>query len=129
MQDGRTTAVTRWLRRSHLDELPQLINIMRGDMALVGPRPEVPKFVTPNDLWSKVLSVRPGLFDAASLHFLDEERLLSGAADPDQVYRTGILPQKLALSAEYLVGRSTRTDTALLFRAGWIVLKGFLVAA
>ncbi len=123
MQGGRTTAVTRWLRRSRLDELPQLINIMRGDMAFIGPRPEVPKFVTQSDIWSKVLAVKPGLFDPASLSFLDEERLLDGAADPEQVYRTRILREKLALSAGYLSNRSSRRDIALLIRTAWQLLQ------
>ena len=129
MQDERANPVMQWLRQSRLDELPQLVNILRGDMAFIGPRPEIPKFVERNRLWSKVLSVKPGLFDAASLQFLDEARLLSAAADSDQAYRTFVLPEKLALSASYIERRTASTDFALLIQTLALLLKGIVVAA
>lgn len=97
--DPRITAVGRFLRASKLDELPQLWNIVRGEMAWIGPRPEIPEFVDTNDpLWREVLNLRPGLADAASFAFRDEEQLLAGAADPQDYYRREILPRKLRIS-------------------------------
>lgn len=97
--DPRVTKVGRFLRAYKLDELPQLWNIMRGDMAWIGPRPEIPEFVDMNDpLWQQVLQLRPGLADAASFAFRNEEQLLASAADPQDYYRREILPRKLRIS-------------------------------
>lgn len=112
--DPRLTPLGRWLRHSHLDELPQLINVIRGDMSLVGPRPEVPNYVAAYPAWAMVLfEVRPGLFDLATLHFRDEEHRLAGLPDADRAYREEILPPKLDLACRGL-GRSTlRFDLGL----------------
>lgn len=109
--DHRITKVGRILRRYKLDELPQFWNVLRGDMALVGPRPEIPVFVVATDpSWLRVLSARPGITDLATLMYRNEEQILSQAAEPEQYYRDVVLPTKLALNIEYLRRRSTWTD-------------------
>jgi lipopolysaccharide/colanic/teichoic acid biosynthesis glycosyltransferase len=115
--DVRITPVGRILRRIKLDELPQLWNVVRGDMSLVGPRPEVPRYVDANDpLWREVLSVRPGLTDPATLRYRHEERLLASVSgDRDRHYREVVLPAKLRESLGYLRRRSWRTDFYVLF--------------
>jgi lipopolysaccharide/colanic/teichoic acid biosynthesis glycosyltransferase len=121
--DARTTRIGRFLRRTKLDELPQLINVLAGDMGLVGPRPEDPRYValyTPEQ--RKVLSVRPGITSAASIIYRYEEQLLSGS-DPEAVYRYVILPSKLKTDLEYLSKRSFGSDIELIFRTAAAVLK------
>jgi lipopolysaccharide/colanic/teichoic acid biosynthesis glycosyltransferase len=115
--DPRVTRVGRWLRALKIDELPQLLNVVRGEMSLVGPRPEVPKYValyTPEQ--RRVLEVRPGITDLASLTFRDESALLGAAADPERVYVEEILPRKLALSLEYVDRQSLPYDLQLIWR-------------
>jgi lipopolysaccharide/colanic/teichoic acid biosynthesis glycosyltransferase len=113
--DPRITRVGRILRRYKLDELPQLWNVLIGDLSLVGPRPEIPAFVEPgNPLWREVLSVRPGITDLASLQFRHEEQVLGQAADPERYYRETILPAKLALNREYIRRRSFWLDLKLI---------------
>lgn len=105
--DSRITAVGRLLRRSKLDELPELWNVLRGDLALVGPRPEVPGFVdAESDAWRQVLAVRPGLTHPVTLRLRDEETLLAASPDPARLYRERLLPWKLA---GYLAYEATRT--------------------
>jgi len=114
--DRRVTRVGTWLRRLKLDELPQLINVLKGDMSLIGPRPEVPEFVEfDNALWRAVLEVRPGITDLASLVYRNEEDMLGPALDPDAYYRSAILPAKLRLNLQYLQSRSVRQDLRLLW--------------
>jgi lipopolysaccharide/colanic/teichoic acid biosynthesis glycosyltransferase len=113
--DSRITAVGKFLRAYKLDELPQLWNVLRGDMSLIGPRPEVPCFVDGrNPVWQAVHSVRPGITDLATLVYRDEERILAGFADPERGYRETVLPAKLALNLEYLERRSALRDLKLL---------------
>ncbi len=96
------TQVGRFLRASKLDELPQLWNIVRGEMAWIGPRPEVPEFVDQDDpAWRQVLQFRPGLADAATWAFRNEDQLLAAASDPADYYRREILPRKLRKSIEH----------------------------
>jgi lipopolysaccharide/colanic/teichoic acid biosynthesis glycosyltransferase len=113
--DPRMTRVGLRLRKHKLDELPQLINVVRGEMSLVGPRPEVQQFV---DLLSAeeraILDVPPGITDWASLWNCDEGALLAGADDPDRVYLEQIRPTKLQLQLEYVRTRSIRTDLRIL---------------
>ena len=92
--DTRITQAGAWLRRSKVDELPQLVNVLWGDMSLVGPRPEVPRYVAlyPADLRETVLSVRPGITDLASLAYRNESALLAHSADPERTYAEEILP-------------------------------------
>jgi lipopolysaccharide/colanic/teichoic acid biosynthesis glycosyltransferase len=104
--DPRVTRVGRFLRACKVDELPQLWNIVRGEMTWIGPRPEVPEFVDMNNpLWRQVLEMRPGLADAASIAFRDEEQLLAAVADPEDYYRRELLPRKLRLSIEHSLRR------------------------
>lgn len=106
--DPRITRIGRLLRQYKLDELPQFWNIVRDEMAWIGPRPEIPEFVTMDDpLWQQVLQFRPGLADAASVEFRDEEKLLASVPDPREYYRREILPRKLRISIEHSLRRST----------------------
>ena len=113
--DTRITRIGRWLREFKLDELPQLLNVLKGDMSLIGPRPEVPEFVRIEDpQWQAVLNVRPGITDLATLICRDEERLLSGLLDPVKSYRETILPAKVLLNLEYQRSRTLMRDLRLL---------------
>jgi lipopolysaccharide/colanic/teichoic acid biosynthesis glycosyltransferase len=114
--DPRVTPLGRHLRRYRLDELPQLINVLRGEMSLVGPRPEDPTFVDmTNPLHRRVFGAKPGITGLAQLQFHDEAGLLAGE-DPERVYREEILPAKLQLDEEYLQRRTTLLDLEILFR-------------
>ena len=114
--DARVTSVGRRLRQYRLDELPQLIDVLRGRMSLVGPRPEVPYFVAhyPEALRVAVLAVRPGLTDPAAIAHLDEAALLAGATDPEQTYIERILPAKLCMQAEYASRATLLSDLGVL---------------
>ena len=116
--DARITRAGSFLRRHKLDELPQLIDVLKGDMSLVGPRPEVPRYVAmyPQDLREKVLSVRPGITDPASLQFRDESGLLARAADPEREYVEVVMPAKLKLAAQYVERATLATDLHLIGR-------------
>lgn len=113
--DPRITSVGAWLRRRKLDELPQLINVLMGDMSLVGPRPEVPYYT---DQFTgeerSILSVRPGITDWASLWNSDEGAILAGAEDPDRAYEEILRPTKLRLQIKYVRERSVLTDIKIL---------------
>ncbi len=115
-QDSRITKRGRVLRRYKLDELPQLINVLTGDMSFVGPRPEVPYYCEkyPEELRKIVLSVRPGITDHASIKYKDESKLLSGSSDPEKTYVEEILPDKLQLYAKYVQTRSMLDDLRIL---------------
>lgn len=116
--DLRITSIGTLLRRFKLDELPQLWNVFRGDMALVGPRPEVPRYVDVEDpRWTPVLAVRPGLTDAVTLRLRDEESLLAAAeGDPEIFYRRYLLAWKLAGYAAYERQRTAHGDIGILLR-------------
>ncbi len=116
--DRRITRVGHFLRASKLDELPQLFDVWLGDMSLVGPRPEVPRYVAhyPAGLREKVLSVRPGITDIASIEYRDESSVLARAADPEQAYIHEVLPHKLALAAQYVDQSSLWLDVRLIAR-------------
>ncbi|MCG3189383.1 MAG: UDP-N-acetylgalactosamine-undecaprenyl-phosphate N-acetylgalactosaminephosphotransferase [Burkholderiaceae bacterium] len=116
--DERVTRAGRWLRRYRIDELPQLIDVLRGDMSLVGPRPEVPRFVAlyPAELRAKVLAVRPGITDPASLEFVDESELLAGSPDPERAYVETILPRKLQRQVQYAERATWWSDLAVMAR-------------
>ena len=122
--DGRVTRVGRLLRRTKLDELPQLWNVLAGDMSLVGPRPEVPRFVArfPAD-YERILTVRPGLTDWAALQYLDEEAVLASAPDPEAAYVERVLPAKIAAYHRYLSEMSLRTDLGILARTAVALLR------
>jgi len=114
--DRRITPIGKILRRTKLDELPQLINVVLGDMSLVGPRPEVPnyKHVYQNG-FEKVLSARPGITDPVSLQLADEENFLKQFPNPLQAYEQIVLPHKLTLSLQYLQHRSVVNDVQIIF--------------
>lgn len=105
------------LRKYKMDELPQLLNVLKGEMSIVGPRPEVEKYVrlyTAEQL--KVLAVKPGLTDLASLEYFEESKLLAQSADPEQTYIKEIMPAKLGLNRRYIDGQSLWTDLGIIFR-------------
>ena len=113
--DARVTKVGRILRKFKLDELPQLVNVLIGDMSLVGPRPEVPRYVEPlRAQFSEVLVVRPGLTDLASVKYIDESSVLACFSNPEEAYQTKILPEKLRLAKLYVRHMSFRLDFAIL---------------
>jgi lipopolysaccharide/colanic/teichoic acid biosynthesis glycosyltransferase len=118
--DSRITRLGKFLRDYKLDELPQLWNVLAGDMSLVGPRPEVPRFVDmKNDHWKQVLSTAPGITDFASLMYRSEEQLLASVEDLEGFYREKILPEKLALNLKYLGARNFRSDMRLIALTAW----------
>ena len=116
--DSRITPVGAVLRKYKLDELPQLINVLKGDMSLVGPRPEVPEYVEfyPEEIKKIVLSVKPGITDIASIEFVNENELLSDSKDPVADYKNKVLPIKLAYNVDYVNGRSMWMDFSLIFK-------------
>ena len=116
-QDSRITKTGKWLRRYKLDELPQLFNILKGEMSLVGPRPEVRKYV---DLYTsdqmKVLSVLPGLTDYASLEYIHENEILMTYSDPEKAYIEKIMPEKLRLNMSYIKEQRMVTDLKIILK-------------
>ncbi len=122
--DARVTRAGRALRANRLDELPQFLDVLAGDMSLVGPRPDVPRYVDrwPPALRERVLAVRPGITDPASLQFRDEAALLAQAADPEREYMDVILPRKLALAADYADRASLWTDLGVIGRSVGVLL-------
>jgi lipopolysaccharide/colanic/teichoic acid biosynthesis glycosyltransferase len=113
--DARTTRVGRFLRATKLDELPQLLNVLRGDMSLVGPRPELPVYVAMyEDSFRRITVIRPGITGRASLEYADEASYLAGAVDAEQEYAEVLLPRKLAIEEAYVRNRSLWTDLAIL---------------
>lgn len=123
-EDARITRVGTWLRRTRLDELPQLLNVLAGDMSLVGPRPEVPRYVQhyPPGLRERALAVRPGITDPSSLAGLDEAARLAAAADPEREYIERILPAKLQAAADYAAQANLWTDALVLVRTVRVLL-------
>ena len=114
--DARITRAGRWLRASKLDELPQLINVLRGDMSLVGPRPEVPRYMAlyPEEARRLILSVRPGITDRAAIEFRDEERLLAESGDPERTYVEHIMPIKQRHYLAYVARHGVAGDLRIL---------------
>jgi lipopolysaccharide/colanic/teichoic acid biosynthesis glycosyltransferase len=114
--DPRVTAVGRFLRRTKLDELPQLINVVAGDMSLIGPRPEVPRYVEMYDAEQRrILSVRPGITSPASLFYRSEEEQLAGP-DWERIYVERIMPAKLRIDLEYLERRTLASELLVIAR-------------
>ena len=113
----RITGVGGFMRGTKLDELPQLWNVLVGQMSLVGPRPEVPRWVKLDDPdWLKVLSIRPGITDPASIAYRNEEKLLAASDDPERTYEQEILPRKLELSCRYVDSRSLLGDVGIILK-------------
>jgi lipopolysaccharide/colanic/teichoic acid biosynthesis glycosyltransferase len=125
--DARITRTGRFLRRTKLDELPQLLDVLLGDMSLVGPRPELPCYVAlyPAGLRDRVLAVRPGITDPVSLAFADESALLARAADPEREYIEVILPRKLSAAADYAEHATLATDLMVMARTLRLLLQRF----
>jgi len=120
VRDRRVTRLGAWLRRWKLDELPQLVNVLRGDMTLLGPRPEVPEYLARLGAAGRDYArARPGLADAATLAFYDEAELLAGATDPERLYLERILPEKARLSIAYARERTLASDLRLV----WALLR------
>jgi lipopolysaccharide/colanic/teichoic acid biosynthesis glycosyltransferase len=124
--DKRITKSGQFLRKYKIDELPQLIDVLQGNMSLVGPRPEVPKYVAiyPEDIKREVLSVKPGITDFASIEFKDENRLLAQSEDPESTYINKILPTKLAYYKYYVEKQSIWLDTVLIYRTLKAIVGG-----
>lgn len=122
--DPRVTSVGRVLRRTKLDELPQLLNVLRGEMSIVGPRPEIERYVLeyPEE-FARILRVRPGITDPASVMFRDEEAVLASSDDPEAEYRRVILPAKLVLASVYVANRSVWEDMRIVARTIRAVMR------
>lgn len=119
-RDPRITPVGRFLRKTKLDELPQLWNVLAGDMSIVGPRPEVPRYVALYTAGQRaVLGVRPGITGMASLDYVDENELLAKASDPERAYVEEVMPAKLALDLRYVRERSMLLDLRII----WATVK------
>lgn len=115
--DKRITGTGKLLRKLKLDELPQLLNILTGDMSIVGPRPEVRKYVDLyNEEQKKVLSVRPGLSDYASIEYFNENEVLSKSSEPEKTYIEQVMPHKLELNLKYINEQSFFIDLKIIFK-------------
>lgn len=121
--DQRITAIGKFLRKYKLDEIPQLLNVIKGEMSLVGPRPEVPKYVA---LYSseqqRILEVRPGITDLASIEFRNESEMLAKATNPEEFYIQEIMPKKLQLNIQYIEQANIRLDLFIIFQTIWRVV-------
>jgi len=116
--DRRITRIGAILRKSKLDELPQFWNVIRGDMSIVGPRPEVPEYVDLfRERYRHILTIRPGITDFASIYYRDEERVLSNSRDPFIEYRDRVLPEKLDLAEKYIRERSLIRDVEIIVQS------------
>lgn len=116
-KDKRVTKIGYYLRKYKLDELPQFINVLIGDMSIVGPRPEVKKYVDLyNEEQKKVLSVKPGITDEASLKYIDENDVLASSENPEKTYIEKIMPEKLNINLEYINNQSLMKDIEIIFK-------------
>jgi lipopolysaccharide/colanic/teichoic acid biosynthesis glycosyltransferase len=116
-EDPRITRIGRFLRKAKLDELPQLINVLKGEMSLVGPRPELPRFVELFQReYAEILTVRPGITDLASLKYHDEAKFMGQFPNPEEEYLRSILPDKIRLAREYIDRSSIVFDLSLILR-------------
>jgi len=123
-EDARVTRIGRFLRKYKIDELPQFLNIIAGDMSIVGPRPEVPKYVALYDERQRqVLSVRPGLTDYASIEYISENELLAHSSNPDRTYIEEIMPAKLELNLKYIENQSVSEDLRLICKTLFSILE------
>lgn len=122
--DPRVTRSGYYIRKFKLDELPQLINVFIGDMSLVGPRPEVRKYVMMyNAEQLHVLDVRPGITSLASIRYRNENEILAASVDPDRTYIEKVLPDKLAIDLEYVRTASFLGDIGLIFKTFWAIIR------
>jgi lipopolysaccharide/colanic/teichoic acid biosynthesis glycosyltransferase len=124
IKDKRITKVGGFLRKYKLDELPQLVNVLKGDMSIVGPRPEVPEYVKYyNPEQRKILSIKPGITDYASIKFSDESIILAEAEDPQKLYIEKIMPQKIRLNYIFLHNRSLGNYFKIIIRTTMLFFK------
>ena len=122
--DQRITRIGKFLRKYKIDELPQLLNIIKGDMSVVGPRPEVRRYVELYDeRQRRVLTVRPGLTDYASLKYISESELLAKSDDPEKTYIEEIMPAKLELNLQYIENQSLKEDFKLIFKTLFSIFR------
>lgn len=123
-RDSRITRIGYFIRKYKLDELPQLFNVLKGDMSIVGPRPEVRKYV---DLYTeeqqKVLSVRPGITDYASIEYVDENLILGKAEEPDKAYVELIMPDKIRYNMKYINNQSLKEYFKIIFLTFWSIIR------
>ncbi len=124
--DMRITRVGAFLRNCKVDELPQLLNVLKGEMSLVGPRPEVPEYVKfyPDNMRNIILSVAPGITDRASIEYKDENKILANSIDPVKDYREKILPIKLDYYKDYALNHSLKIDISLIFITLYTIVRG-----
>jgi lipopolysaccharide/colanic/teichoic acid biosynthesis glycosyltransferase len=123
-KDSRITGAGYYLRKFKIDELPQLWNVLLGDMSIVGPRPEVPRYVALYTSQQKeVLSIRPGITDYASLRYFEESELLAKSDNPEETYIREIMPAKLALNLQYVRSHSMLGDLSIIVQTGMRVIK------
>jgi lipopolysaccharide/colanic/teichoic acid biosynthesis glycosyltransferase len=121
---SRITKLGKFLRKTKLDEIPQLVNVLIGNMSIVGPRPEVKKWTDVyTEKWATVLSIKPGITDYASIKFKNEEYLLSNSKNPEKTYKEVVLPNKLDLNINYVKNRTFCGDLVIIFRT----LKAILI--
>ncbi|WP_421381821.1 sugar transferase [Bacillus salacetis] len=123
-KDSRITKVGHFLRKVKLDELPQLINVLFGDMSFVGPRPEVPRYVARYNKYQRnILKIRPGITDIASIEYRDENNILSKSNDPEREYINNIMPHKIELNVKYLDRLSVIYDLKIILSTIQIIMK------
>jgi lipopolysaccharide/colanic/teichoic acid biosynthesis glycosyltransferase len=124
VRDPRVTSIGYYLRKSKLDELPQLINVLKGDMSFVGPRPEVRQYVNLySESQKKVLNVKPGITDMASIEFRNENEILSEQEDPNQYYIDNIMPKKLEINLKYIAQRDLLKDLGVIIKTFGAILR------
>jgi lipopolysaccharide/colanic/teichoic acid biosynthesis glycosyltransferase len=124
MRDSRITKVGYYLRKSKLDEMPQLWNILVGEMSVVGPRPEVPKYVALYNAQQRlVLTVKPGLTDYASIKYVKENEILEKSSNPEQTYIDEIMPEKLALNIQYIREKSMLVDLKIIINTALAIIR------
>lgn len=124
MKDPRITTIGVFLRKYKLDEFPQFMNVLKGEMSIVGPRPEVKEYV---DLYSeeqkKILKVKPGITDYASLEYFDENRLLGESSDPKETYINEIMPHKIELNQKYIQNPTLKQDLKIIFKTAFKLIS------
>lgn len=124
MKDTRVTNIGYFLRKYKIDELPQLLNVLIGNMSFVGPRPEVPKYVALyNDEQKQVLQVKPGITDYASLKYFNENEVLAKATDAEAAYINEVMPEKLKLNLKYIEEKNFTTDLKIIFKTLFRIIR------
>lgn len=123
-EDPRITRVGKFLRKYKLDELPQFINVVRGDISIVGPRPEVEKYVMIfKEEYASILMIKPGITDFAALYYRDEEKILANHPDPHKAYIEKIMPEKIRLYHKYILEMSFFTDIKIVAGTAWSMFR------